>query len=59
MNTFRILNAIKRSEQRIQEAIDSGEECEEIQKIEREHIDNLRDLLAEPMSANILEESFN
>ena len=59
MNPHRILNAIKRSEARIQEAIESGEECQQIKDIEQAHIDKLRDMLAEPMSVNILEDEFN
>jgi hypothetical protein len=58
-NYHRIMNAIRRSEERIKEAHESSEDSRRIEEIEREHIGNLRDLLAEPMSENIIEEDFS
>jgi hypothetical protein len=52
------MNAIKRSEQRINEAHQNNEQSARIQEIELEHIDKLKDMLAEPMSSNIVEDSF-
>lgn len=58
-NHHRIANTIRKCEKRIQEAIESNEHPERIIEIETEHIDRLRDLLAEPMSENIIEEDFS
>ena len=54
----RIMNAIRRSEKRIQAAHDSNEPFEEIEKLERDHIDKLKNMLVEPMSENIVEDNF-
>ena len=57
----RILAVIDRAEKRIQEAHEHGssEQSNIIEQLEQEHIDKLRNMLAEPMSANIVEDSFN
>jgi hypothetical protein len=57
-NPHRILNAIRRSEARIQEAYRNNEQDAKIRQLEQEHIDRLRDMLAEPMSANVVEDNF-
>ena len=49
---------IRRAEKRIDEAHKNDVNAAEIEAIEQEHIDKLNDMLAEPMSANVVEDSF-